>query len=264
MNSVVRFFKNKNTVTVLGVLLIALILGFGYYYQVQKQVKPISVPVAAVTIPPRTEITSDMITYVEVPEAYISDNVVRNEQEIISKYSQYNTAIPAGSMFYNETLTQKEMLPNYLLSLLKEGEIGLSFKIGEMEGPKLPIMPGEKIDIYMKVTTEEGSVMFGKFLENLEILAVTDGEGLNVYDVTDGSRTAEYINFGVQEDVFLLLMRAQFLDVEFLPVQHGEWMNDENLEFMVTTQELIDYIKARTIQLSTDPVPGNNTINKIQ
>ena len=153
MNSVVRFFKNKNTVTVLGVLLIALILGFGYYYQVQKQVKPISVPVAAVTIQPRTEITSDMITYVEVPEAYISENVVRNEQEIIAKYAQYNTVIPAGSMFYNETLTTKEMLPNYLLSLLKEGEIGLSFKIGEMEGPKPPIMPGEKIDIYMKVTT---------------------------------------------------------------------------------------------------------------
>ena len=251
MNSVVRFFKNKNTVTVLGVLLIALILGFGYYYQVQKQVKPISVPVAAVTIQPRTEITSDMITYVEVPEAYISENVVRNEQEIIAKYAQYNTVIPAGSMFYNETLTTKEMLPNYLLSLLTEG-------------PKPPIMPGEKIDIYMKVTTEEGTVMFGKFLENLEILAVTDSEGLNVYEVTDGSRTPQYLNFGVQEDVFLLLMRAQFLDVEFLPIQHGEWMNDENLEFMVTTQELIDYIKARTIQLSTDPVPGNNTINKVQ
>lgn len=264
MNSIVRFFKNKNTVTVLGVLVsIGLLWGL-YYYQIQKQVKPISVPVAAVTIQPRTQITSDMITYVEVPEAYISENVIRNEQELISKYADFNTLIPAGSMFYNETVTEKEMLPNYLYTLLKEGEYGLSLKMESSDGTIVPIMPGDKFDLYMAVTTEEGSVMLGKFVENVEALAVLDSEGRNVYDVNDGSRTPALINFGVQEDVFLLLMRAQKLGIEIFPILPGTWKDTENAKLTLTTQELIDYIKARSVQLSTDPVQSSINNQQIQ
>lgn len=258
MNSVKRFFKNKNTVTILGVILILGILWGAYYYQVQKQVKPISVPVAAVTIQPRTQITSEMITFVEVPEAYITDNVIRTESELISFYAHYNTLIPAGSMFYKETITTAESLPNYLLTLLKEGEIGVSYNLEAIEGVRPSIMPGDKIDLYMSVTTEEGKVMFGKLIENVEILSVVDSEGYNVYEVNDGSRIPAYLNFGLQEDIFLLVMRAQLLDIQLLPVQHGTWKNDENSQIMLTTQELIDYINARAVQLSTDPVRGNN------
>ena len=61
-----RFFQNKNTVTIIGVLLIILVLFFGYRYQINKMVNPVSnIPVAAETIQPRTQITSDMIDYIE-------------------------------------------------------------------------------------------------------------------------------------------------------------------------------------------------------
>lgn len=258
MNSIVRFFKNKNTVTVIGIILIVAILWGGYYYQLQKQVKPVSVPVAATTIQPRTQITADMITYVDVPESYISENAITSESQIIDMYSHYNTLIPEGSMFYSEAITTEKTMPNYILTLLKEGEIATAFNIGESENKGYGIMPGEKIDLYMRVTTEEGSVMLGKLVENIEILAVTDSEGYNVYEVNDGSRTPDKLIFGLQEEIFLLLMRAQYLDVEFFPVQHGAWKDDENAQITLTTQELIDYIKARTIQLSTDPVSGVN------
>lgn len=259
MNSVKRFFKNKNTVTILGVIFILGILWYAYYYQVQKQVKPVSVPVAAVTIQPRTQITAEMITYIDVPEAYITDNVIRSENELISYYSHYNTLIPAGSMFYKETITTAEAMPNYLLSLLKEGEIGVSYNLDALEGVRPAIMPGEKLDLYMSVTTEEGKVMFGKLIENVEVLSVVDSEGYNVYEVSDGSRTPAYLNFGLQEDIFLLVMRAQLLGIRLVPFQHGTWKDDENAQIMLTTQELIDYINARVVQLSTDPVKGNNT-----
>ena len=96
MNSIVRFLKNKNTVTVIGVIGIIAILWIGYSITLNKTVKPVSVPVAAQTIQPRTQITADMIKYVDVPEAYISDNAIRNSQDLIDKYSNYNTMIPAG------------------------------------------------------------------------------------------------------------------------------------------------------------------------
>ena len=69
--SIRRFFKNKNTVTILGVLVILGLLYWGYSSQVNGAVQPISVPVAASTIQPRTEITADMITTVEVPSIIV-------------------------------------------------------------------------------------------------------------------------------------------------------------------------------------------------
>lgn len=255
MNSIVRFLKNKNTVTVIGVIGIIAILWIGYSITLNKTVKPVSVPVAAQTIQPRTQITADMIKYVDVPEAYISDNAIRNSQDLIDKYSNYNTMIPAGSMFYNESVTEKEALPNYLLTLLKQGEYIVSLDLDSTEySTGWGIMPGDKIDLYMRVKSDEGSVMLGKLIENVEILASQDSDGNNVYEVNDGSRKPKYLIFGLQEDIFLLLLRSNYLDVELIPVQHGTWIDDKDATTKLTTQELIDYLKARTTQLSTDPV----------
>ena len=113
MNSIVRFLKNKNTVTVIGVIAIVGILWGGYYFQLQRQVKPKSVPVAATTIQPRTQITSDMIKYVDVPQAYISENATTNEQDLLNKYANYNTIIPEGSMFYKDTILNYRLLIKY-------------------------------------------------------------------------------------------------------------------------------------------------------
>ena len=87
-------------------------------------------------------------------------------------------------------------------------------------------------------------------------------DGNSVYDVSDGSRTPSRLVFAVQEDVFLLLLRSNYLDIELFPVQHGTWMNDKDAALTLTTQELIDYIKSRVVTLSTDPV--SSTIQKAQ
>ena len=267
MNSIKRFFKNKNTVTVLGILAIVAILYGFYTYQVKKQVKPKSVPVAATTIPPKTKITSEMITHVEVPESYISENAITSDSSVLDMYSNFNTMIPAGSMFYKETLTTEKALPNYLLKQLKEGEFLITYNMKSSSVSNIwGIMPGDKIDLYMRVTSEEGSVMLGKFLENVEVLDVVDENGYSTYDVSDGSRSADKLLFAAQEDVFLLLLRANYLDIEIFPVQHGAWIDDENSQFRMTTDELINYIKARVVSLSTDPVAGQtrNTIQRAQ
>ena len=263
MNSIVRFLKNKNTVTVLGVLLGMGILVAGYTITVNKHVKPVQVPVASRTIQPRTRITSDMIKYVDVPEAYISENAIRDESAILNMFSNYNTMIPEGSMFYKETVVTEQSMPNYVLSLLKEGEYGVALDIKDSGyGISWGIMPGDKIDLYMRVTSDEGSVMLGKFLENVEIITVTDDQGNNVYEVSDGSRTPAKLVFGVSEDMFLLLLRSNYIDIDLFPIQHGGWVDDSEATIKMTTQELIDYIKARTVQLSTDP--SSNQVQQVR
>lgn len=257
MNSIKRFLKNKNTVTVIGIIVIVGLLWGVYTYQINKQVKPKSVPVASQDIQPRTKITADMVKYVDMPEAYISDNALTDQSAIVGKYSNFNTVIPANSMFYQSTVTEERALPNYMLKQLKDGEYLINYIISaSTTAPAWGIMPGDKIDLYMRVTSDEGSVMLGRFLENVEVLDVLDSAGQSVYDVSDGSRTPYSLIFAAQEDLFLLLLRSNYLNIDLFPVQHGAWMNDSEATIKMTTQELIDYIKSRVVQLSTDPVSG--------
>lgn len=254
MNSIKRFLKNKTVVTILGVLLIVGILIGGYTYRVNTTVKPVSVPVAAVTIAPKTAITSDMIKMVEMPESYISSNAIKSSDALVGMYANYNTVIPAGSMFYNETVTTLDKLPNSILSLLSEGEIAYTMDVDGASKFANIIMPNDKIDIYLAITDENGNVMLGKFLENVKVLAVKDSEGNNSFDVTDGSRTPAYYVFGFKDSIHLMMMRSEKLNIEYIVVPHGEWVDDENAVINVTTQELINYINAHSVKLSSDPV----------
>ena len=58
-----RFITNKTVVTVIGVLLVLVILFFGYSSSIKKQTNPVSMPTAAQKINPKTKITSEMIVY---------------------------------------------------------------------------------------------------------------------------------------------------------------------------------------------------------
>ena len=100
-----RFIKNKNTVTIIGVVAVLMILYFGYRYQINKATSPVTgIPVAAVTIQPRTKITTDMVDTVSVAPILLQSNVYRTKSQVIDKYSNVNTVIPQGSMFYKDTL----------------------------------------------------------------------------------------------------------------------------------------------------------------
>ena len=266
MNSIIRFLKNKNTVTILGILIGAAALVGAYAYQINKKVKPKSVPVAASTIQPRTKITSDMIKYVDVPSAYISDNAITDSDEILKMYSNYNTVIPEGSMFFEESLSTPEKMPNYLLTKLKAGEFLVSYDLNDLGGVPYGVMPGSKIDLYMRINSDQGSVQLGRFLENVEVLDVLDDSGYSVYEVSDGTRTPSKLIFGLQEDVFLLLFRANYLNVQLIPVQHGTWIDDSQSVIKLSTEELVNYIKSNVVQYPSDPVAGQirNPIQKVQ
>ncbi len=110
--SVKRFLKNKNTVTILGVVLIIGILYWGYTRQIREATKEISIPIAKKTIQPRELITKDDIETIKIPSIAVKKNVIRSTGLIIGKYAAINTVIPEGSMFYQNVLMTKEQLPD--------------------------------------------------------------------------------------------------------------------------------------------------------
>lgn len=259
--SLKRFFTNKNTVTIICVIVILGLLYWCYTYQINSAVNPISVPVAKSTIQPKTEITSDLIEKISVPKIAVSSNVITSTSQIIGKYSNVNAVIPKGSMFYKDVLVDKDSLPDTVFSNVKEGEIPYQFAVNTETTYGNSIYPGNKIDIYMKAVDDNGQIMVGRLLENVEVLAVKDSQGKNVFENTSETRTPAYLIFGVPERIHILLRKAAYLSsdgVELFPVPHGGTVAVEG-SMQVDIEQLQDYVESRTVNLLADDATTDTT-----
>ena len=267
-----RFFQNKNTVTVIGVLAVILVLFIGYRYEINKQVSPVSgIPVAAETIQPRTLITEDMLDYISVaPIVLQKNNVITNKSGIVNKYSAPNTLIPEGSMFYKNTVVSESSLPDSAFIELEEGQIPYNFPVSMATTYGNSIYPRNYIDIYMKAYNEQEQLMVGKLLENVKVLAVKDSQGQNVFENSDEARTPAYIIFGLDSELNILLRKASYMSdfsVELFPVPHGTKVdvNTAEGELAVSSQTLKDFINANTVpndELNNSKLTDNKEIDK--
>lgn len=268
-----RFLKNKNTVTILGVVLILIIIYFGYSTTIKNAVTPVRVPVAATTIQPRTLITEEMVTTIDVAAKALQDTeVVRNRDAIIGKYSNVNSVIPKGSMFYSALLTTASELPDSAFVKVGKNEVPYNFPVTMASTYGNSIYPGNKIDIYMKAENEDGQVMVGKLVENIEVLAVKDSNGKHVFENTDEERVPAFLIFGVKDEINILLRKASYMNdfsVELFPVPHGGKV-DTSGSTQVSTEYLKDFINANTVTIqeekkdnttTTTPAQDNNTTN---
>ena len=262
LESVKRFFKNKNTVTIIGVVGILVLLYIGYSSQIKSAVNPVSVLVATETIQPRTEITSDMVQTIDMPNISVSDNVITSRGLIVGKYSNINSVIPKGSMFYKDMVVDKEDLPDAAFTKVKSGEVVYNFPVDMESTYGNSIFPGTVIDIYMKVGngTDE-KVMIGKLIENVEVLAVKDSSGRAVFENTSENRTPAMMIFGLSEEYYSLLKKASYLEVlgvELYPVPHSGTVDAAGAT-KVSTQELRDYIEARSVNIQTTTTETETT-----
>ena len=256
-----KFFKNKNVVTIIGVVVILILLYVGYSTQINNAVEPVQVPVATQTIQPRTEITDDMVQMVDMPNVSLSDNVIRSRSQIVGQYSNVNSVIPEGSMFYTDTVISEDELPDAAFAKVKSGEVVYNFPVDMESTYGNSIFPGNKIDIYMKVGngTDE-RIMLGKLIENVEVLAVKDSSGRAVFENTSEDRTPAMLIFGLKSDLYTILKKASYMEslgVELYPVPHGGEVAEEGAT-QVSTQQLVDYIDAHSVNI---PVPDETDDN---
>ncbi len=250
-----RFFKNKNTVTIIGVIIILVLLYVGYSTQINQAVEPVTIPVATETIQPRTEITDDMVQEIDMPNISVSDNVIQDRSQIVGKYSNINTVIPEGSMFYTDTVISESELPDAAFTKVKAGEVVYNFPVDMETTYGNSIFPGNKIDIFMKVGNgEEEPIMVGKLIENIEVLAVKDSSGKAVFENTSEERSPSMLIFGLPGNMYSLLKKASYMDdlgVELYPVPHGGQAPNQGAT-EISTQQLVDYINAHSVDIPID------------
>lgn len=256
MISAKRFITNKNTVTIIGVIIILVILYYGYKTTIDNAVNPVRVPVAAALIGPQQEITVEHVTWIDVPSISKPTNVVLKESQIVGKYTAINATIPEGSMFYADVLVEKEQLPGTWLAKLKTDVNGVTDKpyyksVNIVTTFGNSIQPDDYVDFYMKAEDESGLVMFGKLIENVQILAVKDSDGSDVFTSVDNDATPAFLYYGVPEELHILLRKADeltTLGVEIIVVPHGGAIPVEG-DVEVSSEYLRDYIDANTVSI---------------
>lgn len=257
-SSMKKFLGNKNTVTILGVILCIVILYLGYNYRINQKVTLTKVPYANQTIQPKTKITSDMVSYMNVPSSFLVGSYYKSADDIVGKYSNYNTMIAEGSIFYTDLVVDSKYIPDEMFGNVEKGSTIVNYKVDMDSTYANSMMPDDYINIYFKANDDDGNIMFGKFISNVRILSVKDSSGQNVFENTEEARTPAYMMFALPEDMHLLFRKAIYLadqyGVELILVPNTVTLEEKDADVFVSSEDIKNFIEDKTTMVSVDEI----------
>ncbi len=258
-----KFLQNKNTVTVVGVVLAIFVLYFAYTMRINSAINPVTVPYAIKQINAGTQITEGMIGTREVPPSMLKGEVIQNVGEIIDKYSAADTVIPEGSLFYKRAVVEKEQLPANIILEYPKGYVLYNLPVNTNTTYGNSVYPGNYIDIWLKavykvsdesaLSAEErqkaDQIMYGKLISNVQVLAVKDSNGQAVFQNLDEHKTPAMIVFALPEEYFVLLRKANYMRtydtvIELVPT--NESLKDEPSTLELSSEQLMEWINTHT------------------
>ena len=268
MNGLNKFLKNKNTVTILGVLACLVILYAGYTMRINKKTALVDVYYANQTIQPKTKITEEMVSKTSVPEAFILGTYYKDYKQIVGKYSNYNTMIAAGSIFYSDLLVSEGNLPDAVLYNTNEGERVVSFPVDTVTTYGNSIMPGNIVDVYVKLYDNSGKLVYGEFFDNIEVLGVKDASGKNVFENTEEARVPAYVYFSLPEAKYLLFSSLNYIltnDIEVVLVPNTVKFDAKNPAAVeVTSDYLYDFVLDKIQKIDGQEELYNELLNEME
>ena len=260
--SLKKFLQNKNTVTVVGVVLAIFVLYFAYTMRIKSSINPINVPVAAEQIGAGKLITENMIVTKQVPPSMLDEGVITNIGEIVDKYSAADVVIPKGSLFYKRAVVEKEQLPANIILQYPKGYVLYNLSVSTESTYGNSVYPGNYIDIYLKavnkidendtnaLSKDADKIMLGKLLANIKVLAVKDSNGNAVFQNIDENRVPSMVVFALPEEYYILLKKAEYMrtyDTSLILVPTNESMKDEPGELEVSSEQLKEWINQHTV-----------------
>jgi len=262
-----RMMKSKSFVTAICAIMAVAVLIIGYNIRINNATKPVAVPVAVRRLTAGHLITDDDIRTVEIPRNALSSDYYSNKAYIVGRYVNYDTTIPAGSMFYSGAIVNKDDLPDAALFNVPDGETIYYLTVNMLTSFTNSILPNRYIDIY--ISTREGDkALVGKILENVKILQVKTSDGQNVFDDSESSRVPYVLIFSLPEEQHLLMRYINainnysisasgsggFSRIDIIPVPTNTYYKDgdEELKPTVTSQYLKDYILNLAAEIPED------------
>lgn len=267
LNSLKRFLGNKNTVTIIGVLLGVVVLYVGYQWRVNQAVTPVTVPYAKQEITSRTKITTEMVGTIDVPKSMVSsnDNVVTASSAVIGKYVTYGAFIPKNSLFYSELLVDADKMPDSAFADIPDGYTIYSLSVNLHTTYGNSIYPDNYIDLYIKARdkSQDNKVIFGKMIESIKVLAVKDSQGRHVFESPSETRQPSELLFAVPNNMYGLLMKAGYVpegSIEIIPVPRNASYSANPGDTQVSSEYIQEFILNQTVMLPEEDAEDIETI----
>jgi len=257
--SIKKILSNKNTVTVVGIVLIIIVLYFAYNFRVNQATNPISVPFARESISPGVQITEDNVGITEITKNMVSKlGAYSNPNDVIGRYSNPESVIPKGSLFYEVSVVEKEMISSDPIEY-PTGWVPYhldSVSIDTTYGNAM--YPGNYIDIYLKIVEKQNNpkakqsdyIVVSKLFENIKILSVKDSSGKDVFSDLDEVGVPSMIIFALPEEYFKILEKCEDLtgySATIIPVPTNESLEEIPGQVKIADQKLVNYINDHTL-----------------
>ncbi|MDO4995550.1 MAG: RcpC/CpaB family pilus assembly protein [Bacilli bacterium] len=253
-----KYINNKNIVSVLLLVVLIGILFFFYTRRVNDKINPITVPYAKVQIASGIQITDKMVGTTQIPPAMLTDDVYKVVSDVVGKYSNADTIIPAGSLFYHRNVVEKEELPANIILDIPDGYVLFNLAVDTATTYGNSIYPGNYIDIYLKartkeiagVTTDQKRVLLDRLIKNVKVIAVKDNKGKTVFKDLEEDREPAMVIFAVPEEYYILLKKAEFLrtyESILIPVPTNESLKEEPGELAIASEALHQWINDVTV-----------------
>jgi hypothetical protein len=192
-----------------------------------------------------------------VPASFLVGSYYKSSDDIVGKYSNYNTMIAEGSLFYTDLVIDSSVLPDSAFLDIEDGYTAINYKVDMDTTYANSMMPNDYINIYFKAKDDSGTIMFGKFISNVKILDVKDSSGQHVFENTSEARTPAYMLFALPEDMHLLFRKAIYLentyDVELILVPNTQELTKEDT-VMVSSEDIQKFINEKTKMVSVDEI----------
>lgn len=199
--------KNKKNLAAVGVVSLLIVNVLLFKVILDKTIDLKKVPVAAVTIEPRTRIEKEMIVYKEIPSIFTDETCAMEESEILDKITEIEGKIPKGSLFYKQMLFDETELPDYPALKLKEGQSSFSLGTDLLKSSGNSLTSNQKVDLYVTIEQKKEKPVTDLLVSSIRILSVKDRKG-NLMGTKNSSNVPYVINLAVSNEYVELLKIA--------------------------------------------------------
>lgn len=248
-----RFFSNPNTVTFLLVIVLIVIVYIVYNALVNKAISPVTLPYSTELLREKTQITNDKIGTIEISGSFVTgsgEGLIQTRGQLIDSYVAEGYQVPANSFFYQEALADEETSSKTSFDDIPDGYTIFQLEVDFHSTYGCSIMDGNYIDIYLRSSTDQTPdgverVIFDKFIESIQVKAVVDEEGNNVFTYTedDEEPKPKFLYFAVPIDYYELLYAATLInDIELIPVPRNAGYSENPKETSIANPNLENFI----------------------
>ena len=200
-------------VIILCLCVIGNVIAFRYY--LAKTINLKTTYIAKYNIPPRTQIKTEDLTMIQIPEKYMQAYTWNEKADIIGKYTSIQGMIPKGSMFYKDMLYNEKEVRDLAITKLQEGMT--IFTLETTVSSLGSIEEGMYADIYVSISQKKEIPITGILIRHAEVISIKDHKGLSLKD-EQSTKVPYFIELRInQTDIDYLSLASSLGEIRLFP-----------------------------------------------